>query len=305
MSRAGSSSAAARAVEAGGAPDDTRGNGQGHGPVWRWMFTPVSVARVARLRAAVYLIVIVDVIFFVTDPIDHGDVPTALYRPLPVRQLLHLPEPSAAYVRVLFVVIIVSAVVAALGRLPRLAGWTCAVGMLDWLSNGMSYGKVDHDHFALVVALFVLPSVGRAAWSGAERSEAATWALRLVQVAAVSTYFLSAIAKIREGGWLWGSSATLVWALTRRGAQPAQWLSTQPLLTQVMQWTVFVMELLSPVMLWLRGRPLYVFVAFWVCFHASTYLLLTIHFLPTAICLLAFLPLERLRPPARWRRVLA
>ncbi|MGN6300745.1 MAG: hypothetical protein ACTHN8_06575 [Angustibacter sp.] len=272
------------------------------GPVWRWVFTPAPLARVARLRAAVYLIVLLDVLFFVTDPIDHGDVPAALYRPLPVRDLLHLPAPSATYVRVLFVVIIVSAVVAAAGRLPRLAGWTCAVGMLDWLSNGMSYGKVDHDHFALVVALFVLPSVGTAQWSESVRSEAATWALRLVQVAAVSTYFLSAIAKIREGGWLWGSSATLVWALTRRGAQPAQWLSTQPLLTHVMQWTVFALELLSPLMLWLRGRLLYAFVGFWICFHASTYLLLTIHFLPTAICLLAFLPLERLQAPARWRR---
>lgn len=270
--------------------------------MWRWMFAPVPLARIARLRPAVYLIVVLDVLFFVTDPIDHGDVPSALYRPLPVRELLHLPAPSPAYVRVLFVVILGSALVAALGRLPRVAGWICAVAMLDWLSNGMSYGKVDHDHFALVVALFVLPSVGRAGWSGPTRSEAGAWALRLVQIAVVSTYFLSAVAKIREGGWLWGSSATLVWALTRRGAQPAQWLSTQPMLTQVMQWTVFVLELLSPVMLWLRGRPLYLYVGFWICFHASTYLLLTIHFLPTAVCLLAFLPLERLGTAARRHR---
>ncbi len=47
-------------------------------------------------------------------------------------------------------------------------------------------------------------------------------------------------------------------------------------------------------MLWLRGRALLAAVGFWMLFHASTYLLLTIHFLPTAICLLAFLPLERI-----------
>jgi hypothetical protein len=258
------------------------------------------MARVARLRAAIYLVTLLDVFLFVTDPIDHGDVPAALYRPLAVRELFLLPQPSPAYTRVLLGVIVVSAVVAALGRLPRAAGWVCAFAMLDWVSNGMSYGKVDHDHFALVVALFVLPSVGRASWSDGRRSEAAGWALRLVQVAVVATYFLSAVAKVREGGWLWGSSATLLWALSRRGAvQPAQWLATQLFVTQVMQWVVFCMELLTPLMLWLRGRALNLAVLFWVLFHVSTYLLLTIHFLPTAVCLLAFLPLERARVPLR------
>lgn len=270
----------------------------------RWAFPPVPVARVARLRAAVYLVTLLDICFFVTDPIDHGDVPAALYRPLPVRELLHLPQPSPVYTRALFVVIVVSAVVAATGCLPRLAGWVCALAMLDWVSNGMSYGKVDHDHFALVVALFVLPSLGtrsgpepgRAGWSDLRRSEAAGWAVRMIQLAVVATYFLSAVAKIHGAGWGWASSAILIWALSRRGhVQPAEWLSTQLLLTQVMQWFVLAMEFLSPLLLWLRGRALYAMVGFWVVFHASTYLLLTIHFLPTAICLLAFLPLERLR----------
>ena len=85
--------------------------------------------------------------------------------------LLHLPQPSPAYGWVLLFVILVSAAVAASGRLPRLAGWVCAVAMLDWVSNGMSYGKVDHDHFALVVALFVLPTVGRAEWFEGRRTE--------------------------------------------------------------------------------------------------------------------------------------
>ena len=260
-----------------------------------WAFPQTPLARVARVRAAIYAIVILDVLFFVTDPIDHGDVPAALYRELPVRALLHLPQPSPTYGWVLLFVTLVSAVVAASGRWPRLAGWVCALAMLDWVSNGMSYGKVDHDHFALVVALFVLPTVGRAGWFEGRGTEAAGWALRMIQLAVVATYFLSAIAKIREGGWLWGSSAALIWALSRRGdVQPAQWLSMQPALTNVMQWTVFVAELLSPVMLWLRGRALLAAVGFWILFHACTYVLLTIHFLPTAICLLAFLPLERI-----------
>ena len=44
----------------------------------------------------------------------------------------------------------------------------------------------------------------------------------------------------------------------------------------------------------LPTAALLVAVGFWIMFHACTYVLLTIHFLPTAICLLAFLPLERI-----------
>jgi hypothetical protein len=69
------------------------------------------------------------------------------------------------------------------------------------------------------------------------------------------------------------------------------------------QWIMFAAEALSPVMLFLRGRPLYALVLFFAGFHAVTYALMTIHFLPHAIWLAAFLPLERLTPllPERLR----
>jgi hypothetical protein len=254
----------------------------------------VPAARVAWLRRVIYPFVIVDVLVFVRDPIPHGDVPTALYRPLLVRQLLHLPEPSPVYVRVLFGVLLLSALVAATGRLPRAAGWVCALAMLDWLSNGMSYGKVDHDHFALVVALFVLPTVGRVRTRDREPDAAAGWAVRMVQFAVVACYCLAAWAKVRQSGWGWASGSTLTWALTRRGKGLAEILAGQPTLIHVMQWVSWTAEFCSPLMLWLRGRPLYAYLLFWGLFHLSTYLLLTIHFLPLVVCLLAFVPLERL-----------
>jgi small-conductance mechanosensitive channel len=45
---------------------------------------------------------------------------------------------------------------------------------------GFSYGKVDHDHVALVVALWVLPTVGRVpgGWSSTRSSSQAGWAQR-------------------------------------------------------------------------------------------------------------------------------
>ena len=260
----------------------------------------LPVARVAWLRRILYLFVILDVSFMVTDPIPHGDVPVAIYRPLLVRQLLHLPPPSHLYVRVLFAVIVASALVAAAGRLPRLAGWVCAFGMLDWLSNAMSYSKIDHDHFALVLTLFVLPTVGRARVTDTASDRAAGWAVRLVQMGVVASYALSAWAKMRFGGWGWANGATLIWALSRRGHGPGPWLASHPPLTHAMQWVVLVMEFCSPLMLWLRGRALAAYVLFWACFHASTWVLLKIHFLPLAVCLLAFAPLERLGAPGSW-----
>src|SRR5215212_910198 len=67
----------------------------------------------------------------------------------------------------------------------------------------MSYGKVDHDHLALVVALWVLPTVGVIAdrWRSVERSAQAGWALKCIQISVIFTYFLSALTKIRSGGW--------------------------------------------------------------------------------------------------------
>ncbi|WP_018158112.1 HTTM domain-containing protein [Demetria terragena] len=259
-----------------------------------WFFPRIAMARVAWLRVFVYAVVILDVLVFTAFPIGHGGVPHDLYQPLPFREILYLPQPSPTYVQVLRIVIIASALVAMSGRAPRLAGFVCAAGMLDWLSNAFSYSKINHDHFALIVALCVLPLVGHALFGDKSKSEEAGWALRVIQVAVISTYFLAAVAKVLDAGWGWASSAVLVWAMSRRGTFLSDWLVGVPWLTYVMQWVVFIAELLSPVMLWLRGRVLYLSVAFWIGFHAVTYLLLSIHFVPTAVCLLAFLPLERL-----------
>jgi hypothetical protein len=49
--------------------------------------------------------------------------------------------------------------VGATGRAPRLLGWTIFVLYFEWMIIAMSYGKVDHDRFAFLVALAVLPTV--------------------------------------------------------------------------------------------------------------------------------------------------
>jgi hypothetical protein len=270
--------------------------------VRRWLAPAVPLGRVAVLRTVLYSFVLFDAAFVTPWAFSHGDTSPELYHPVLLRQWLHLPAPNHGYVRALVVVLAVSALVAATGRLPRLAGWTCCAAMLDWWSNAFSYSKVDHDHFALVVALAVLPTVGRARWRDREPSEAAGWALRCVQIGVVATYFLSAVAKMRFGGWGWAAGATFTWAFVRRGTGLAGLMLQWPWLVSASQWALLGLEALSPALLFVRGRLLYAGVALFAGFHLTTYLLIRIHFLPLVVCLGAFLPVERLVPrqaPAR------
>lgn len=296
----------------------------------RWWFPSMPLARVAVLRTAVYLFAIVDMTFFVKDVHVAGLVPE-LYQPLFVARLLHLPTPTPTLVHVLEWLVPIAALVAASGRLPRLAGWIAGLGYCWWLVISMSYGKVDHDHMAIVVAMLVLPTIGRArltdaerlderaraetrhathrpraraksnATKGAGRSEAAGWALRCVQVGTIATYFLSAVVKLRTHGWTfgWPSGAVLTWAITRRPTPISEPLLGFPWLLVGLQWLSFLAELCSPVVLFLRRWALALAIGFWLGFHVMTWLFLGIHFLPTVVCWLAFVPTERLVARAR------
>ncbi len=269
-----------------------------------WYAPAVPLRRLAVLRTVVYLFVVVDVLRIGNDPIAHGDVPADLYRPVLLRSWLHLPAPTHDSVRVLFAVLVVSALVAAAGRLPRLAGGVCLLAFLDWMTNNYSYSKIDHDQFALTLALLVLPTVGRARWGdGDDRtSEAAGWAVRMTQVGVVCCYALSAVAKMRFGGWGWANGAIFTWAFTRRGTGLTQLLLSVPGLVHLMQWVVLAAECCSPALLFVRGRLLWAGLAFFATFHLMTYLTIRIHFLPLVVCLTAFVPLERLVPGRVVRR---
>jgi hypothetical protein len=265
-----------------------------------WFMPVVPESRVAILRTVLYLFVIIDIHVFVRDPIPLSRNPE-LYQPLLIERLFHLPPPSVPLTVTLYLILVVSCLLAAANVLPRLAGGAVAAAFTWWTAIGMSYGKVDHDHLALVVALWVLPTVGVIAdrWRSVERSAQAGWALKCIQIAVISTYFLSALTKIRSGGWSitsWPESSILLWAIVRRPHGLGQFLLPYPELLHVMQWLSFTAELTSVVVLWLRGRALLAAAVFWMGFHAFTLAILYIHFAPTAICWLAFAPLERFGP---------
>ena len=115
----------------------------------------------------------------------------------------------------------------------------------------------------------------------------------------MATYFLSACAKVRYGGWDWVTGSTFAWAMTRRGTGLGRMLLDPPWVLILGQCIVFVLEALSPVLIVLRSRLRYGIVAGLAGFHLGTYLTLRIHFLPLVVCLLAFLPLERVMPSGR------
>lgn len=269
----------------------------------RWLFTPMPLARVAILRILVFAFVIVDVVFLHTSGWYHGYADPVWYEPLLMGRALDLPAATVLLVQVLKWGCVLAALAAMTGRMPRTLGWAVAIGWTWYQYVAFSYGKVDHDRGDFVVALALLPTVGLAHLSDRRRSEAAGFALRAVQLAAVATYFLSAWAKIRFGGLDWVNSATMVRAVVRRGTPWAKWLLDAPFTLHWFQWVLFTAEITSPIIFLVSERWRRRLVGAWYVFHAMTYAAITIAFWPHLVMMLAFLPLEeyagRLRH--RWR----
>ena len=259
-----------------------------------WWFDPLPLARLAVFRVIVYGFIFIDVFLTTAWVQRHAHVPGELYKPLFFGRLLSLPTPGPLLVRSVMVLLLIGAALAIWGRWPRFVGGAVFFLYLEWMFIAMSYGKVDHDRVAFLVALAVLPTVGRAHTHDGDDSEAAGWALRMVQVAVVCTYFLAAFAKLRFGGPEWVNGATLMRAVIRRGQ-----FWTDPLLTEnpwilhAGQWFIMAFELASPLML-VRNKLGRGLVLFSIGFHAVTYAAIGIIFFPHVVSLLSFLPLERL-----------
>lgn len=284
-------------------------------PVIRWWFTPVDVGRVHALRAVAYLFVIVEAVWTTGWIHDHGAVPGGLYRPLLLGRLVAIPIPTASWVTGVGAITLLSAVLALTATARRSSlvvplGWLVVLAYLWWMVIGMSYGKVDHDRFAFLVLLFVLPSVPAVAHGDRRESAAAGWAIRMVQVAIVATYALSAWAKVRFGGWGWADGATLTRAILRRGTALADVALGHPGFMRGAQWATLLFEVATVMILVARPRQMPLIVAGLAAFHLATFLTLGIIFLPHLVALLALLPLEHLSwglkaGPARSHRVAA
>lgn len=265
----------------------------------RWLFSPVPKARIAAFRTLVYVFIPLDLVFFSAWIKGHGNLPGNLYQPLVVGRLLHLPTPTPLIVDAIYYALIPLSLLAATGRAHRLLGWTVFALYFEWMIIAMSYGKIDHDRYAILVALAVLPTAGRARHGDPTESQAAGFALRATQIAVIATYFLASVAKFRYGGLSWLTGATLTRSFIRRGTLLAQWLLKIPHFTTVSQFGIVGFELLSPVVFFVKPRWRYLIVAVFYAFHLLTFSLITISFIPHQIAMAAFLPLEKVTP-IRW-----
>ena len=262
-----------------------------------WWFDPIPRGRVAALRTFVYAFVLADV-FIVRPWVSiHGQLPVELYEPLFIVRFLPLPAPTPLVVAVLQGALVVATLLALTGHWPRVAGAVVFFLYLGWMLTAFSYGKVDHDNVAFLVALAVLPTAGRARWGDIEADEASGWAIRCVQVAVVMTYFASVFAKVRFGGVNWVTGSTFLRAVLKRGTSMAEPLAAYPLALKAGQVVLVAFELLSPLLL-VRGRIGRLMLAAALAFHVITFLGIGIMFWPHVVCLLSFLPLERLNPRA-------
>jgi hypothetical protein len=191
--------------------------------------------------------------------------------------------------------LVITALAAATGRAPRVLGTAVFLLYLEWMVIAMSYGKVDHDRIAFLVALAVLPTIGRARFRDRRRSEAAGWAMAAVFVAVMLTYFLAAWAKVRFGGWDWPTGSTLTRAVLRRGTDWSRWTLDVPGLLPASQGVMIVLEFLAPLMLMVRSdRARVGLVLFLLGFHVMVYAGVQIIFLPHCVAILSILPWERL-----------
>jgi hypothetical protein len=269
-----------------------------------WLFTPMPLARVALLRFAVFAFVIVDVVFLHTSGWYHGYADPVWYQALDIGRILHFPAATVPMVDLLKWGSVAAALVAMTGRAPRLTGWLVAVAWCWYQYIAFAYGKVDHDRGDFVVALLLLPTVGIAHLNDERRSQAAGFALRVIQISAISTYFLSSVAKIRFGGWGWVNSATLVRAVVRRGTPIGEWFLHVPWFLHTFQWVIVIAELSSPIIFFTNERWRRRLVGAWYLFHVSVYATITIAFWPHLVMMLAFLPLEEYAAwlRTRWQR---
>ncbi|MGY1693459.1 MFS transporter permease [Geodermatophilus sp. SYSU D00814] len=272
-----------------------RGALRGVGGAVRGFWTrPVPLARVAVFRTIAYLFVPVDVFLTTAWVGAHADVPTAYYQPLVIGQLLPLPVPTSTVVHVVQWALVATALAAATGRAPRLLGSAVFLLYLEWMVIAMSYGKVDHDRIAYLVALAVLPTVGVARWRDRRSSEAAGWAMTAVFVTVVLTYFLAAWAKVRFGGWDWATGSTITRAVVRRGTVLSEWTLDVPGLLTAVQWSMLLLEFAAPLVLLVRSdRARVALVVFLLGFHLMVFGGLRIIFLPHCVAILSILPWER------------
>lgn len=190
-----------------------------------WWFPRVPRARAAWVRVLLGSVALLDALLLLRAPLHRSGTPQ-FYDPVVLADLLRLPPPTLATALVVLVGIAVGLVGLVVGATARAPAWVEHVGgvllagcYLVWCLWGMSFGYVAHDHMAIVVGCLLLVTAGTCRYADPAPSEAAGWALRMIQILTVATYTGSVLSKavMNDGDLVrWATSGTLAWAFLRR-----------------------------------------------------------------------------------------
>jgi hypothetical protein len=275
---------------------------------WKWLNEAIPAERLAALRIATALAVILDIcatylphfaLVFGADALGGRDLCADRFRDGRFYWSVLRVLPDSWGPAALFGVWTASAVGLLLGWRTLVCGlvcWACAVSL--WGVNPMLHNGGDRvrNSLLLLVALSACAEVCSVRGRGARGALVPGWVVKVLLVQLACIYFFSGWAKLQSPVWrngfvMYWVSHDLAWSLWPWGAAHAPVWALRLSAQVVLLW-----ELLFPVLvLWPRGRA--VALALGALFHVATLFTLEVGMfaLYALACYAPFVPWERLR----------
>jgi hypothetical protein len=273
-------------------------------------FRPAPIRRVAAFRIVIAGFALLSVIPQLGASTRHASADSIFYRPLSLFQALHLPRATPGEARVVFALLVLALACAVIGLRGRLALAVAAPLYTWWMGTDLSFWAISHTQIPVVIALFALAvspssqaySVDAALVRARHRREdpraadpgddpLAGWALRVVRIALVLAYVLSAYSKLRTSGIAWVDAGAVESALADAGGSLARATLHHAAVLKVLAATTLFLESTAWMALfggWFRN----IWLAGLACFHIGVLVLVSINFLPYLAAYSAFFDLE-------------
>ncbi|MEJ7585555.1 MAG: hypothetical protein WKF43_16080 [Acidimicrobiales bacterium] len=234
-----------------------------------------------------------------------AEQPPELFRPvLLVAWLTQVP--AAALLVLVQVVGTAGAVLAMIGRRPRLSFAVAWLALLFLAGLRTSAGKILHNDVLLLLAAVPILFGPARTWIGdRRRSMVAGWPIRAGLAVVGAVYLLTGLQKLRHSGLAWVTSENFRWVLysgAASGRAPVRWvalaIADRAWLAHVVAAGLLGFELAAPLLLALRRTRPYV-VAVAVVLHGGTWLTLGLDYWAWILTVVALaFPWDRLPWPA-------
>ena len=258
---------------------ETSGTGRGRRPLARLdtrLLAPGSAHRLACVRTVLAIALAVRI--GIGAWTELAGRPDAVFAP--VLLVSWLPGvPPAGVLVVVQVVGVVAALLAATGTRPRATFVIAWVALLFLGALHGSAGKIMHNEVLLLLACAPVLLAASGARIGDRRTSIAYgWIPRASLTVVGSVYFLAGLQKMIHSGPTWFLGDNMSWVLYQgadAGSLPAaaRWIAGAPILPNLFALGAIGLELLAPVILYVRRtRPLYVLAALGM--HGSITILL-------------------------------